>query len=83
MTETSDNQVEQVVAFHGTGRNDPSLVINSDVGFDIQFSRPGLYGRGLYFAKNFQYSANRKYAYCNKKEKIEKMTELIMASTKT
>jgi hypothetical protein len=41
--------------FHGTKLNDPELFFLH--GFDISFaSDGGLYGRGIYFAKNFTYS---------------------------
>ena len=43
--------------FHGTRLNDPEQIFTH--GFDISFSNDGgLYGRGLYFAKNFSYSFN-------------------------
>ena len=52
-----------MIGFHGTRLTDPKVIINSDVGFDINFSRPGNYGKGLYFAKQFSYCADRNYAY--------------------
>ena len=52
-----------MTGFHGTRATDPNVIINSDVGFDINYSNPGNYGKGLYFAKQFSYSADGKYAY--------------------
>lgn len=37
--------------FHGTGGTDPSLVFKSESGLDMRFSKPGMYGKGIYFAE--------------------------------
>ena len=42
--------------FHGTRQTDPSLIYQSEEGFDIRFSANGLAGYGIYFADNSKYS---------------------------
>ena len=42
--------------FHGTGRNDPKLIYEGEDGFDMRFSREGMWGRANYFAVNASYS---------------------------
>lgn len=50
--------------FHGTARTHPSLIYNDQVGFDMRFSKSGMWGQGIYFAVNASYSKNG-YAYRN------------------
>jgi hypothetical protein len=47
--------------FHGTSATDPSLIYKSESGLDMRFSKPGMYGKGIYFAENSSYSDG--YAY--------------------
>jgi HEPN domain-containing protein len=47
--------------FHGTRGTPPEMIYGSETGFDMRFSRNGLWGYGNYFAVNAQYSLN--YAY--------------------
>ncbi len=42
--------------FHGPGATDPSLVYKSESGLDMRFSKPGMYGKGIYFAEQSSYS---------------------------
>eukprot|EP01127_Copromyxa_protea_P010411 TRINITY_DN2536_c0_g1_i2.p2 TRINITY_DN2536_c0_g1~~TRINITY_DN2536_c0_g1_i2.p2 ORF type:complete len:318 (+),score=47.61 TRINITY_DN2536_c0_g1_i2:988-1941(+) len=42
--------------FHGTGRNPPSVIYTSEMGFMQQLARDGFYGFGTYFAENASYS---------------------------
>ena len=42
--------------FHGTSSTDPSLIYKSESGLDMRFSKPGMYGKGIYFAENSSYS---------------------------
>ena len=42
--------------FHGTRANNPELIYSSEDGFDMRFSKKGLYGYGNYFSKTSQYS---------------------------
>jgi hypothetical protein len=60
-----ETSVKEVLAFHGTKRANPKLILTSKEGFDIAFSRrTGLkYGRGIYFAKSFEYSLS--YSFVN------------------
>ena len=44
--------------FHGTGRTEPSVIYNGDIGFDMRYSDSGMWGRGTYFAVNASYSVN-------------------------
>ena len=54
-----DSELEMEL-FHGTSSKDPSAIYNGEVGFDHCFSRQGMWGKGIYFAANFEYS--HKYA---------------------
>ena len=47
--------------FHGTFVTDPSTLIEWEEGFDMRFSKEGLWGRGIYFAVKASYSNN--YAF--------------------
>ena len=47
--------------FHGSSATDPSLISDSEEGFDIRFSHGGLFGQGTYFAEDPAYS--HLYAY--------------------
>jgi len=42
--------------WHGTRDTPPDRVYNDSVGFDITYASDGMWGRGLYFASNAQYS---------------------------
>ena len=44
--------------FHGSGRGgvQPKDIYESEDGLDIRFARAGMYGTGLYFADNSEYS---------------------------
>lgn len=44
--------------YHGTRDTDPMMIYNSEEGFDMRFSRPGMWGQAVYFAKNSRYSNN-------------------------
>jgi hypothetical protein len=44
--------------WHGTGPTDPREIYMGQEGFDVRYSRPGLWGRGIYFAKSALYSAS-------------------------
>ena len=49
------------VLFHGTNKTDPLVIAKCQEGLDIKYARDGLYGRGIYFADNSQYSFNYSY----------------------
>ena len=48
--------------FHGSGRGaSPDQIYESEDGLDIRFARQGMYGTGIYFADNAQYSHSYTY----------------------
>lgn len=54
--------INELDLFHGTSNTEPALIYEGEEGFDMRHSRKGLWGRGIYFAKDAAYSA-RSYAY--------------------
>jgi hypothetical protein len=48
--------------FHGTKGNSPRLIYDGQTGFDPRFARPGMWGKGCYFAASAAYS-HAGYAY--------------------
>jgi hypothetical protein len=48
--------------WHGTRKTDPAEIYSGKEGFDIKYSSNGLYGKGLYFAKDANYSDD----FCHK-----------------
>lgn len=61
MKEKLKNDPEEMFLFHGTRNNKPSLIFESEEGFDLRFAKQGVWGMAIYFAKNASYSHN--YAY--------------------
>ncbi|MDR3547318.1 MAG: hypothetical protein P4M11_03410, partial [Candidatus Pacebacteria bacterium] len=60
--------------FHGTRGTDPSAIYNGYYeGFDMQYARDGLWGKGMYFAVNASYSDD--YAH-----KEGEMSHMLMAN---
>ena len=55
--------------FHGSSRTDPGKIIQNSIGFKVEYSRGGLWGRGLYFAANAAYS--HAYSYSVSEERHE------------
>ena len=55
--------------FHGTRNTNPSDVFMGDAGFDMRFSRDGMWGKGNYFAENAVYSHN----FCHTEKGQHKM----------
>ncbi len=53
------------VLWHGTRRSDPSLFYKGEEGFDIKYSREGMWGRGIYFAENAKYSFDYSFDHGN------------------
>ena len=58
MTEKNKGDVNEKDLFHGTTSTDPVQIYDSEEGFDMRFSRDGLWGQGTYFAENASYSDN-------------------------
>ena len=51
--------INRMLLFHGTRNTKPEVIYkNFDVGFDLQYANQGMYGKGLYFAVNANYSHN-------------------------
>jgi len=59
----NNGDANEVEAFHGTGVTDPKMIYNCEDGFDMRFSKKGLWGRGIYFAKNARYSIQNGYEH--------------------
>ena len=55
-------RVNEMELFHGTSSNPPEDIYMSEEGFDMRFSREGMWGQGNYFAENAQYSCSYAYA---------------------
>lgn len=47
--------------FHGTKNTEPKQILQSEIGFDLNYARDGYYGRGIYFHKEARYSHNYYY----------------------
>jgi hypothetical protein len=59
----------EMLLFHGTRANTPSLIYNGDDGFDMRFSNQGMWGRASYFAVNASYSHN--YAFTTRTKMMQ------------
>lgn len=62
-----EGQVGEMRMWHGTGRTDPAVIVDHEVGLDHRFSCGGFYGHGLYLAEKARYSHGddeRKFAHC-------------------
>ena len=49
--------------FHGTQKNHPKLIYDSEIGFDMRFCSEGMWGQANYFAVNASYSHD--YSHIN------------------
>ena len=58
-----NKQQKDIVAemYHGTSGTPPQIIYQSEEGFDMTYSRQGMWGHANYFAKNSSYSNS--YAY--------------------
>ena len=54
-------RINEMELFHGTRSNPPEDIYMSEEGFDMRFSRAGMWGQGNYFAESARYSCS--YAY--------------------
>ena len=61
MEEKNSGVVNEMELFHGTRDTDPQDIYDSEEGFDMRFSAPGMWGQANYFAVNACYSHN--YAF--------------------
>ena len=68
MMEKNEGYVNEKELFHGTRHTKPAQIYDNEEGFDMRFSRDGLWGQGSYFAENASYSDS--YAFdCPNSEK--------------
>ncbi len=56
MLEYNHGVSNEMNLFHGTKEMDPENIYKGDSGFDMRFSKVGLWGKGNYFAVNASYS---------------------------
>ena len=61
MSRKGSERVNEKELFHGSSSTAPEEIYKSEEGFDIRFSRQGMWGQGNYFAESAQYSNS--YAY--------------------
>ena len=61
MSRKGQERINEMELFHGTSSNPPEDIYKSEEGFDMRFSRSGMWGQGNYFAESAQYSCS--YAY--------------------
>ena len=61
MSRKGGNSTTEFELFHGTTNNLPKRIYESEEGFDMRYSRQGLWGLGNYFAVAANYASN--YAY--------------------
>jgi len=54
-------RVNEMELFHGSSSTAPEEIYKSEEGFDMRFSRQGMWGQGNYFAESAKYSY--RYAY--------------------
>ena len=52
----NNGNINELELFHGTRGNDPKLIYENEVGFDMRYSSQGMWGQANYFAKNASYS---------------------------
>ena len=61
MSRKGPERVNEMELFHGSSNNPPEDIYKSEEGFDMRFSRTGMWGQGNYFAESARYSNS--YAY--------------------
>ena len=63
MSRKGSERVNEMELFHGSSSTTPEEIYKSEEGFDMRFSRQGMWGQGNYFAVSAKYSCS--YAYGN------------------
>ena len=58
-----EQSLNEKLLFHGTSRTPPSKIWQSEDGFDLRYSRRGMWGIGSYFAEKASYSDQYAYTY--------------------
>lgn len=56
MAKKCGRQLKVLQLWHGTGKTDPRVIIKSESGLNINYANDGLWGKGIYFAVNANYS---------------------------
>ena len=72
-------RVNEKELFHGTSSTPPEDIYKSEEGFDMRFSRPGMWGQGNYFAESAKYSAS---GYSYQKETIHTLFYIFSRTVK-
>ena len=57
MSHKGPRSTTELELFHGTRNNPPKCIYESEEGFDMRYSREGLWGLGNYFAENANYAS--------------------------
>ena len=57
MSHKGPQSITEIELFHGTRSNPPKCIYESEEGFDMRYSREGLWGLGNYFAENANYAS--------------------------
>ena len=57
MSHKGPQSMTELELFHGTRSNPPKCIYESEEGFDMRYSREGLWGLGNYFAENANYAS--------------------------
>lgn len=77
---------ERQLLWHGTSKTEPKCIYEGEVGFDTRYSRAGMWGIAMYFAKNAKYSdsANGGYKFINPAgESVLFFAEVLLGETVT
>ena len=67
--------------FHGTRATSPKQIYTTEDGLDIRFSNSGMYGTGVYFADNAQYSHS--YHHPTSKGEMQLFLALVLVGDST
>ena len=66
MKEKNNGTINEKELFHGTrGTSPEKIYADEEEGFDMRFSRSGMWGQGNYFAEKASYSNNYAYRHPN------------------
>ena len=77
MHRKNDGRVHERQLFHGTSDTGPEKIYQSEEGFDMRFSRDGMWGQANYFAVDAYYSDQ--YAY----KRSDSQREILLAKVLT
>ena len=77
MDRKNDGRVHERQLFHGTSDTQPEKIYQSEEGFDMRFSRDGMWGQANYFAVDADYSDQ--YAY----QRSDSQKEILLAKVLT